>query len=797
MTLYLLHYNNYYNRKVKKENNLEDYLQYLIDQPLENINFVPGDYINTTQIINWYGEHPDYLIAVDENNEINSRWFVISTERIRNGQLQLTLRRDLVVDYYDNITNSPCFIEKAILPSNNNLIFNNENMSFNQIKTSETLLKDESECPWIVIYAASKDASGAPTLYSDTFGDTFPVSQIYNSVDDWNNSDIMKVANGELITKGIDNISILFPTRSWNVSSGSKYYKHTIFEYSAITTDVTFTEPSSNYLQTDKSNNGIVSAFQSNWQSIKEGMTTMIDGYSEINFDNLSKYNNQFVAVIQSDGSYKYYKIQIGYTSVSVSDVTAVGTLKQTYDNIMSTLGTVSGGTTRPLSNYTYLKRTVSIQDVTSSTNTYKFNITNNRYHLIDAPYDMFVMPFSDKLIIKNSSKSGFTTITSNKDLNLKVARALIEKYAGAGQVYDAQIVPYCPLASTVISKSGNNITMDLLNSSDLMYTPITLQNASNVKGYILHATLSSFTRTLNLSNPISIKNYKIESECDMYRICSPNYNGIFEFNAAKNDGISSINISCTYKPYTPYIKVYPDFKRLYGNDYNDARGLICGGDFSLPMTTSAWSTYELQNKNYQNSFTRQIENMEINNAVQKEQDIWNIATGTISGITGGSLSGSMLSGGNPIGAGIGAVVGGVSSLAGGIRDYQLNETLRKESIDYTKDQFGYQLGNIKALPMSLSKTTAYNIDNKYFPFLEYYTCSDEEKKALANKIAYNGMTVMTIGKIEDYINNTWNYGDISSQGYIKGKIIKIENIDEDYHIINAIADEINKGVFI
>lgn len=98
-------------------------------------------------------------------------------------------------------------------------------------------------------------------------------------------------------------------------------------------------------------------------------------------------------------------------------------------------------------------------------------------------------------------------------------------------------------------------------------------------------------------------------------------------------------------------------------------------------------------------------------------------------------------------------------------------------------------MGNIQALPSSLAKTSALTFNNKIFPILEYYTCTDEEKQALRDKIKYNGMTVGRIGIIVDFIRE--------EKTYIKGKLIRLESIDEDFHILNAIADEMNKGVFI
>ena len=137
----------------------------------------------------------------------------------------------------------------------------------------------------------------------------------------------------------------------------------------------------------------------------------------------------------------------------------------------------------------------------------------------------------------------------------------------------------------------------------------------------------------------------------------------------------------------------------------------------------------------------------------------------------------------------IGALIGGVASAAGGAYDTYVNEKLRKEDLNYLKDRFGYELGNIKALPQTLTRTSAYNVDNKYFPFIEYYTCSDEEKLAFKNKLKYNGMTVMAIGTIGEYLRD--------EPSFVKGQIIRLEGIDESYAVCSEIFDELNKGVYI
>ena len=60
----------------------------------------------------------------------------------------------------------------------------------------------------------------------------------------------------------------------------------------------------------------------------------------------------------------------------------------------------------------------------------------------------------------------------------------------------------------------------------------------------------------------------------------------------------------------------------MYGADYNDVRGLICGGDYSIASITDAWATYQLQNKNYQSVFDRNIQQLEAQQELSKTSDI-------------------------------------------------------------------------------------------------------------------------------------------------------------------------------
>ena len=279
----------------------------------------------------------------------------------------------------------------------------------------------------------------------------------------------------------------------------------------------------------------------------------------------------------------------------------------------------------------------------------------------------------------------------------------------------------------------------------------------------------------------------KVKNQVDMLRLASPNYSNFFDINIQRNNGIEYINVDCTYKPYQPYIHLNPNFKGLYGADYNDVRGLICGGDYSIALTSDAWATYQLQNKNYQAVFDRQIQQLEVAQSIQQQNEIMNVVSGVGIGAVGGALTGAKFGGG--YGAIAGAIVGAGASTIGGLADISNNQRLRELQISTMKDIHGYQLDNIKALPLGLSKTSYLTNNNKLFPFLEFYTCTPIEEMAVRSKIDYNGMTINRIGKIRDFEN-------ANNLSYIKAKLIRI-NIDDDPHQVIEISNELASGIYL
>ena len=178
---------------------------------------------------------------------------------------------------------------------------------------------------------------------------------------------------------------------------------------------------------------------------------------------------------------------------------------------------------------------------------------------------------------------------------------------------------------------------------------------------------------------------------------------------------------------------------------------------------------------------------METTREAQRISEIVGGAVGIGSGVASGMAIGSMIAPG--IGTAIGGITGGLLSAGGMAGDIAMNEKLYNEALDYKKDAFEYQMGNIKALPQSLAKTSALSINNKIWPFIQYYKCSSAESEALSRKIQYSGMTVGRIGTISEFIGN--------EPQFLQARLIRLEGLEDDYHMLKEIAAEIYKGVFI
>ena len=672
------------------------------------------------------------------------------------------MHRDLPVDYYNEWTQSDCFIEKAILPDNSPFIYNQEEITTNQIKTDEIPLKDETKMAWIVGFINREYKSDSKISINST------IVADYNYNDwKWKNY-VDKEAYSIAIIDGYAYVG--------DYTQETPHYKRITLNIGA---NVELGSQYSDYEYSDEGQRGLQAYIRDHGQELDHNIITYQNLYTGIKSDdNYNSLQTQDGKIVYRDGIYYKISVKIDTRTKTVTiDTDKAGEYLKSYlTKLFANYPGYIRGTPRFDIYIKYYALTLTLTALTQG----KYNITipdkNHRMINKDGPFDLFCLPYADGM----KFSYGGTVFTANKQFSLSLASEIARSLGT--NCYDVQILPYCPFGSYIWDNDVLTITT-VTNRATYIYKG----NTTTEKAYCIFWSSSS-SGTFNITDyQFNVTNKKMSNQVDMMRLVSPNFSSQFEFNPAKNEGISYFNVDYTYLPQSSYIHVNPDFKGLYKKDYDDARGLIFQGDFSIMYLSDAWVNYQIQNKNYLEIFNRQVESIETN---YKYQRIQSGISAAVSALSSGLAVGGLTN------AGVG-VLSGAASAAGGVADLVIQQQLHNEQLDYKKDMFGYQLDNIKALPHSIAKTTAYTKNNKIFPILEYYTCTDEEKEAVANKIAFNGMSVGVIDKPINYIGNSWSYGDIQDKGYIKCKLIKLEGTRaNDFHMVNMLGEELNKGVY-
>lgn len=902
---YLKKFNNYFNRKIIRFDTLAEYQSASEDYeiPLNDkgqtalFDFNPNDNVTAEIIGNDLSFDPDYFLVLDTDLNILSRWFVIEQKRNRQGQWLYQLKRDVISDNIGNLMTAPVFVQKGIVGDDNPLILNSEGMNFNQIKTEEILLKDNTRTSWLIGYIAknlsspnvsiqvpTEDIEGAVTL-SQIASDLGTTEAILSGLLNFDGMNLYP-------TRFVNKLSLAFSVEAGIVDNQVASWYNTrnhLFQKSAGQSYITYNPQHPLYSGTITN---IGTRFQNslttytNATALNNQMPTIMGtSYyftTDVEYVKLKAYEGKYVHYLGK--YYKFHIVESGTSNVTHDSdfvYTKYSSLQQIAIDATAQATLNAGGRFDYIS--TNAKKIyIQMQEITDDTTIpqAEVTITSNRKVTQDQQFDMIAIPAGP--ITLYTDNNGVAIPYEN---NVDVARRVINQLAikEDANVYDIQLLPYCPVSYlltpagrhlsgtegedydfikvntsnlsvevtpnddpnvTVIdygttvhdvtatfgvqTEAGKDVTVDSITISKQQYDTTVFSNitasindstgiltityrATTVSdmedplavyflvqyhyageskiGTVFYCSSATFQTILNYRLTLK-ESMKIDSQCDLYRLLSPNYQGTFEFNVAKNGGtVDFFTAYCTYKPYTPFIKVCPAFSFVYGMDYNDNRGLICGGDFSLPRINSAWQSYQLNNKNYQNIFNREIQNLDIMQGLEARQQYIAGGIGIGTDSMKGAVSGALVGGG--WGALAGGVIGaGMSAVGYGI-DIDIMAKQHQEARSLAIDKYNYQLGNIKALPYTLTKVGAFDVSSKIFPVLEYYTCSEEEKQALRNKIKYESMTIMAIGLFGDY------YKAFDELTYFKGELIRNDEIADDSHVLDAIYAELLKGVYM
>lgn len=778
-------YQNYFNRQIKEPKEMvaaypSNYVSYWdAGNTTQVLNFNPSDGVITHHVVGRpdkpYDGSGDYFLWTEDGITVTSRWFIIESVRTRQGQYNLTLKRDVIADNYQSVLNADCFIQKATVDDESPLIYNQEPITTNQIKTKETPLIDESKMAWIVGFVNREAEARTLSINSSVVPDIK-----VNSLDDWQ----YYKYTGSGVASGTTPAMRAYVIRQYPIDDPSAVPEKWQFNSTkmGVTVEDTLTA-SYIYNNTQSGMKTYLSGYRT---AVRGKVTNQYKNY----FTNLPTQNETDFYGIQSQqgkiiqvGTNTFYKVTLDRSETYSQEVTVTedkngGDLYSYMNTVFDNAPGRKSGTGNPV--YKMSLSLTLIRPVLTPVveGEYTIDFPAKTAHLInkDAPFDIFCIPYSDDMSIQ----VGSSIVSANKQFAMSLASEIGRTLAG--DCYDIQLLPYCPMTGYTVTEN----LFDINSTDSKRYTAV--KKGTETVYWLFWSTSSS--GTFNIPYLAYPTNIKLSNQCDMYRLVSPNYSGQFEFNLAKNGGIDYFNVDYTYLPVSSYIHVNPNFMNLYGQDFNDARGLICQGDFSIMYLSDAWVNYQQQNKNLEQIFSREISGMDVNRKFQRQSETISAWTGAIG--AGGGIGGLL---GGVAGAVGGAIAGG-ASLAAGYVDRDISDKLYQESVSFKKDMHEMQLENIKALPNSIAKTTAYTENNKIFPILEYYTCTDEERDLVGRAIANMGMTVNAVGKPIDYINNDWAWTNGFDKGFFKATLLRIEDLPEDYHMLQAIAEELSLGVY-
>lgn len=800
---------NYFNRKIFYYNTLQDYLDHSEDSEEKNdINFNPADGVNAVLDVNVDDDRYQYLLVVDhETGDILSRWWIIEADRNLSGQYRLTLRRDVVAESFGSqefMLKSPIYVEKGILSDEDPFIVNSEGMNFNQIKKGEKLITTKDDygndikVAYIIGYVENGSSVSSyiiPAARSTTGGgDEYSVNDIAAATG---------IDETELANLFSSNSPITFATSDFNIVFGMNIQDELfnpwrieciirnqfMSAYGRSETPAFWSNPIGLGRQPNNFNIYINS---NSFATVKAALQDVINN----DYEQYLYLSNQLSSLLSYDGK----KITIGGTVYTMSFSTSGESSHEEvviskgensfFDNAINATADVSQTNDWELY-LNYKIKTVNCELTPVRDGSFKTKISSSHNVLMDAPFSIFAIPYGDSSEYDVYDGDHYENSLITKEDALKIGTSLAEKLGA--KLYDLQLLPFYPEAEIQFER-GQGLEIWIQNlvegkDYDIIYA---IDNGVDKKSsVILYPSISNFSFTIQDEITLTDKP-KIESQCNFYRLCSPNYSGVFEFNLAKNGGkINYFNVNCTYKPINPFIRITPEFNFLYGGNYLDGRGLICGGDFSLPIIKDAWIAYEQNNKNYAAIFARDIQNLDVAQKQERLKENISLGAGIVGGGATGAVAGGKIGGG--YGAIAGAAIGTGLGAAGAVIDSYLGQQRRAEAKDYLIDRFNLNLANIRAIPDSLARNSAFTLINKIFPFIEYYSCTDEEKEALKQKIKYDGMTVGRIGNIVNYMSAS----SAAEKNYFKGQLIRAEGINEDNHFVNALYEEIAKGVYI
>lgn len=714
-------------------------------------------------------EVPTYIQDLDSGK----RWYVSGITQLRTGKFQISLIRDIISESPELWKNEEAYIEAGVANDYNK--YKRWNLPYTNTKVREERLNINGKSSFFVFYVNEQEVSNSGAISEKNLvvnQTTVPGYTNYDfRVDNLNEINGYEYVNAGTFARVENDASISLYI--YNTSADGLYNYTYNLKNGTLKRIPGPARPNQLFdsgIRIYTNDIGIENNTNNCVNNLRTAMENFIESQhnlgSSITSSAVSSLANYVDKIIYNSTDQKFYTIKLNETSGRVG--TSYGSNATTLTSALRSINwPTSGG--------------IGSRDIAN------FTIQNNYFHDLTT-YTQYTYTLQE---LGTATSFNFTFRADVPKLPKSAVRCV--NIVSSGSILDSDLARMLMAAQTNgtlgIDAGGVSDTANVGRIIDIQFLPFSVAKTTNESIKINEvAQVAQFLEIDDFQYSTDLVDLNtINKETDTIKVVSPSRASQYLFRPYDNDGNMMFNTKITIKPYNSVIYVRPSTQGLLLTDWDDKDCLIIAEDFSLTNVTSQWTEYVYNNRNFQNAFERNIQGREFERSwerriedAQKKSDEWNARN--ISAQKAQTYTGNL-----PIISGVAGAIGTAWQDENYMRAAQLdreyNETLYQESVNIAREQFSYQLDNIKSQPQIPSKVTT--IDCKFLDgiYLEYYSTNETELDAISNYYKYNGNRIDSYGTFADY------YG-----WFVRGKIIISKNYTQPE------LDELNRrlglGIF-
>lgn len=793
----------YYDKNLKYTNRqIISNLEGLSYAEKEYVNIDSADTINGHIIyqLNAGEEIPTYIF--DEEN--NRRWYVSGITQLRTGKFQISLIRDIISEGDLAWKNEQAYISAGKASDYNR--YKVWGLPFTNTKTEEQPVVINGSPSYFVFYTNTQTISDEGEisetdlkLSSVQVPSGSQVNVVLDSLDQYENYSYLcsnpDSKDNLLYLKWATTMQVFFTFSAHNyllyktawVSNDGEEIQTGAFSDATLSTNIEQRDsiyyqrlynsnPTTWAFPSDSTIVGIFNDLQSNYQ---EGIAKQIGAKKAVSKSKYYELNNDAQKLFFDKSTNKTYRLvekEAEFTTDFYPEIPSGSGVLTTFCKALSNY-LLSNVTDANVGDAPALIRVNDVRKPEGK------EIENSFVTKGATQGDKFVYYYFEE--VETASGFSFNFKADSPKLPKSAVRCVNITSSGQPTVSDKE------LGQALMQMSANtaNLNNDTGQIIDIQYLPFSVATTTNDN--ILLNGKAMTAEFLGLDDYFfTIKNQKlteINKETDTIRLVSPSRATQFAFSPYNNDGNLDFEFKATIRPFSTVMYLRPHTTGLLLEDFDDKNCLIIEEDFSLTLLSSEWSNYVRQNRNYMNTFNREIQGREFERTwerrieqAQAKSDEWTARN--ISAQKAQAYTGNL-----PIISGIAGAIGTAwkdsAYMEAAQLDREYNEAMYQESLSLAKDMFNYQLENIKSQPTMPSKITT--IDCKFMGYIimEFWSTNPTEKLAINMYYAYNGDRIDTYGRFADY----WGR-------FVRGKIIISNHYTQSE--LNELNRRLQAGIF-